>query len=138
MFFTISEYLFIIFSNSNVCTVQTIDDLQKALKSEDDIQIVVPNELLETSEFKTFLSNFNSFPASDRQKTRNNSTSSSSKERGNRNFKTDSTDETLDKRNMKEAIPGIIYIKWVKFSLMYNGYNLYFIFQVIQLKNCYF
>lgn len=43
-------------------TVQTITDLQNALKSEDDIQIVVPNELLETAEFKTFISNFNSFP----------------------------------------------------------------------------
>ena len=49
-------------SNSNVCTVQTVSDLQDALKSDDDIQIVVPNELLETSEFKSFISSLNSFP----------------------------------------------------------------------------
>ncbi len=49
-------------SNSNVCTVQTVSDLQNALKSDDDIQIVVPNELLETSEFKSFISSLNSFP----------------------------------------------------------------------------
>ena len=98
------------FSNSNVCTVQTIDDLQKALKSEDDIQIVVPNELLETTEFKTFISNFNSFPISDRhshdRKTRNNSTSSSSKEHGSSNLKKDSSERAFDKRDTKEAIPG--------------------------------
>ena len=35
---------------------------QDALKSDDDIQIVVPNELLETSEFKSFISSLNSFP----------------------------------------------------------------------------
>lgn len=45
-----------------VCSVQTVTDLQNALKCEDDIQIVVPNELLETIEFKTFLSNLGSFP----------------------------------------------------------------------------
>ena len=54
-------------SNSNVCTVQTVTDLQNALKSEDDIQIVVPNELLETSEFKTFISTLNSFPLNEVQ-----------------------------------------------------------------------
>ncbi len=45
-----------------VCTVQNIGDLQNALKSDEDVQIVVPNELLETSEFKSFLSGLNSFP----------------------------------------------------------------------------
>ncbi len=47
---------------SKVCTVQTVGDLQDALKSEEDVQIVVPNELLETTEFKSFLSGLNSFP----------------------------------------------------------------------------
>ena len=61
-------------------TVQTITDLQNALKSEDDIQIVVPNELLETAEFKTFISNFNSFPMppSNRQNTKTSPTTSTS------------------------------------------------------------
>ena len=39
-----------------------MNPLQDALKSDDDIQIVVPNELLETSEFKSFISSLNSFP----------------------------------------------------------------------------
>jgi hypothetical protein len=46
----------------NVCTVSTVSDLlnaQMLLKSDDDIQIVVPNELLETIEFKAFISNLN-------------------------------------------------------------------------------
>jgi len=45
-----------------VCTVQSVSDLQNALKSEEDVQIVVPNELLETNEFKSFISTLNSFP----------------------------------------------------------------------------
>jgi hypothetical protein len=52
-------------SSNNICTVQSVSDLQNALKSEDDVQIVVPNELLETSEFKTFISSLNSFPLHD-------------------------------------------------------------------------
>ena len=48
--------------NSNVCTVQTVVDLQNALKCDEDIQIVVPNELMETNEFKSFISTLNSFP----------------------------------------------------------------------------
>ncbi len=49
-------------STNKVYTVQTVSDLQNALKSDDDVQIVVPNELLETSEFKSFISTLNSFP----------------------------------------------------------------------------
>ena len=73
-----------IFSNSNVRTVQTITDLQNALKSEDDLQIVVPNELLETAEFKSFLANFNSFPIppSDRQNSKTYSNTSPSSKQG--------------------------------------------------------
>ena len=73
-----------VFSNSNVRTVQTITDLQNALKSEDDIQIVVPNELLETAEFKSFLANFNSFPIppSDRQNSKTYSNTSPSSKQG--------------------------------------------------------
>ena len=51
-----------VYEGSNVCTVHTVADLQNALKSEEDIQIVVPNELLETVEFKTFLANLGPFP----------------------------------------------------------------------------
>ena len=73
-----------VFRNSNVRTVQTITDLQNALKSEDDIQIVVPNELLETAEFKSFLANFNSFPIppSDRQNSKTYSNTSPSSKQG--------------------------------------------------------
>ena len=45
-----------------VCTVKTVNDLRNAqmlLKSNDDIQIVVANELLETAEFKDFMSHLN-------------------------------------------------------------------------------
>lgn len=51
-------------SSYNVCTVETVSDLANALKY-DDVQIVVPNELLETSEFKSFISTLNSIPAHD-------------------------------------------------------------------------
>ena len=46
----------------NVLTVKTVSDLRSAqmlLKSNDDIQIVVANELLETAEFKDFMSHLN-------------------------------------------------------------------------------
>ncbi|TRY61494.1 hypothetical protein TCAL_02143 [Tigriopus californicus] len=51
-------------SSYNVCTVETVSDLANALKY-DDVQIVVPNELLETNDFKSFISTLNSIPAHD-------------------------------------------------------------------------
>ena len=45
-----------------ICTVETVNDLvnaQMLLKSNEDIQIVVANDLLETNEFKTFMSHLN-------------------------------------------------------------------------------
>ena len=49
-------------SPEKICTVETVSDLinaQMLLKSNEDIQIVVANDLLETSEFKTFMSHLN-------------------------------------------------------------------------------
>ena len=50
-------------SPEKICTVETVSDLinaQMLLKSnEDDIQIVVANNLLETSEYKAFMSHLN-------------------------------------------------------------------------------
>ena len=50
-------------SSEKICTVDTVSDLitaQMLLKSnEDDIQIVVANDLLETSEYKAFMSHLN-------------------------------------------------------------------------------
>ena len=49
-------------SPEKICTVETVSDLKKAqilLKSDEDIQIIVANTILETSEFKTFMSHLN-------------------------------------------------------------------------------
>ena len=46
-------------SPEKICTVETVSDLinaQMLLKSNEDIQIVVANDLLETSEYKAFMS----------------------------------------------------------------------------------
>ncbi len=48
--------------SQRVLTVETVNDLMNAqdlLKSNDDIQIVVANDLLETNEFKQFMSHLN-------------------------------------------------------------------------------
>ena len=49
-------------SDQKICTVETVNDLMNAqmlLKSNEDVQIVVSNDLLETNEFKTFMSHLN-------------------------------------------------------------------------------
>ena len=49
-------------SSEKICTVETVSDLinaQMLLKSNEDIQIVVANDLLETSEYKAFMSHLN-------------------------------------------------------------------------------
>ena len=49
-------------SPENICTVDTVSDLKNAqilLKSDEDIQIVVANDILETNEYKTFISHLN-------------------------------------------------------------------------------
>ena len=38
-----------------VCSVSSVSALQKVLQSEEDVQIVVPNDLLETEEFKSLI-----------------------------------------------------------------------------------
>ena len=101
-------------SNSNVCTVQTVTDLQNALKCDDDIQIVVPNELLETSEFKAFISNFNSFPIHDRpnQHHHDSSTLVSLKESPFGNVDSNVVAHTpKEKQNMDGEIPGTLMVK---------------------------
>ena len=49
-------------SPEEICTVETVSDLisaQVLLKSNEDFRIVVANDLLETSEFKAFMSHLN-------------------------------------------------------------------------------
>ena len=94
-----------ILSTGNVRTVQTIADLQKALKSEDDVQIVVPNELLETTEFKTFISNFNSFPINDRNQNVPTA-SSSTKESKSTNVRRELAENPSFQQTMEGVIPG--------------------------------
>ena len=94
-----------VLSSGNVRTVETIADLQKALKSEDDVQIVVPNELLETTEFKTFISNFNSFPINDRHQNVP-PLSSSSKESKSSNVKRELAENPSFQQTMEGVIPG--------------------------------
>jgi hypothetical protein len=91
-------------SSGNVRTVETIADLQKALKDEDDVQIVVPNELLETTEFKTFISNFNSFPINDRHQNVP-PLSSSSKESKSSNVKREMAENPSFQQTMEGVIP---------------------------------
>lgn len=55
--------------------MQTISDLRNAqqlLKSNDDVQIVVANELLETAEFKDFMNHLNLLPQHDYNNGANN------------------------------------------------------------------
>ena len=58
-------------SPENICTVDTVNDLKNAQilleSSEEDIQIVVANDLLQTSEYKTFMSHLNLPPNDDRE-----------------------------------------------------------------------
>ena len=54
-------------SPEKICTVETVSDLKNAqilLKSDEDIQIIVANTILETNEFKTFMSHLNLPPQS--------------------------------------------------------------------------
>ena len=56
-----------------ICTVETVNDLKDAqmlLKNDEDVQIVVAHNLLETNEFKSFMSHLN-LPASQTPKSEN-------------------------------------------------------------------
>ena len=68
------------------------------------MQIVVPNELLETTEFKTFISNFNSFPINDRHQ--NVPTASSSKESKSTNVRRELAENPSFQQTMEGVIPG--------------------------------
>ena len=49
-------------SPEKICSVETVSDLINAqilLKSDEDFQIVVANDILETNEYKTFISHLN-------------------------------------------------------------------------------
>ena len=49
-------------SPEKICTVETVSDLidaQILLKSDEDFQIVVANDILESNEYKTFISHLN-------------------------------------------------------------------------------
>ena len=49
-------------SPEKICRVETVSDLKNAqilLKSDEDFQIVVANHILETTEYKTFMSHLN-------------------------------------------------------------------------------
>ena len=69
------------------------------------MQIVVPNELLETTEFKTFISNFNSFPINDRHQNVP-PVSSSSKESESTNVRRELAENPTIQQTMEGVIPG--------------------------------
>ena len=72
---------------------------------------MVPNELLETTEFKTFISNFNSFPLSERHNQNQKnipSTSASSKETAHCNINSEAPEKGLHQKATTNGTPGKI------------------------------